>query len=222
MSHTAITQTWPTVLFDVDGTLVASGELIMECFQAALVEIGRDPLTDDQITHVVGPPLGYSFSHFAQIEPELMDEAIRVYRALYLPRFLEPPMYPGIPELVAELAEAGVRLGTATSKMETMAQAQLEYLGLAPYFDVIAGASPDPASTKSHVVADALSRLGAVGADLDRPVLVGDRHHDVEGATDNNIAVIGAGWGYGSPEEFTAPAVVAVAAQVADLRDLLL
>lgn len=222
MSPSLKNSPWPTLLFDVDGTLVRSGELIMECFQEALEELGLPQLSDADIPHVVGPPLIYSFTTFSGIDAEHLDEAVRVYRKIYLPRFLEPPVYPGIPELLSDLQDAGVRLGTATSKMETMAKAQLEHLRLDKHFQVIAGATNDPSSTKTLVVADALSRLRATGANLDRPVLIGDRSHDVEGAEENQIRVIGAGWGYGTAAEFESPAVLDVAQTVEELRSLLL
>lgn len=222
MASKRFSSQWPTVLFDVDGTLVASGELIMNSFQETLDELGMPRLSASLIPHVVGPPLRHSFANFCSLEPELMDEAIRMYRRIYLPRFLEPPMYPGIPELLSDLQDAGIRLGTATSKTEVMAREQLEHLNLSRHFDVIAGANSDPNSTKSLVVADALQRMGAAGADMSKVVLVGDRSHDVEGAEDNRIGVIGAGWGYGSPEEFDSPAVVGIANSVDNLRQLLL
>ncbi len=213
---------WPTILFDVDGTLVQSGDLIMDSFQEALTELGLDPLPEGTLSQVVGPPLIYSFEHFAGVRPQDLGEAVRTYRRIYVPHFLEPPVYPGIRSLLEDLSSAGVHLGTATSKMEKMARAQLEHLELDRFFHVIAGATPDPTSTKSAVVADALRRLDAKGARLDPTVLVGDRSHDVEGAEDNQIKVIGAGWGYGTAAEFDSPAVVAVADSVDSLRSLLL
>ena len=222
MSTQQLSPTWPTILFDVDGTLVKSGELITSAFQEALVEIGFDPLPSETVTKVIGPPLSYSFEHFAGVHEQDLDKAIHVYRRIYVPHFLDAPLYPGVRELLSDLSAAGFHLGTATSKMETMARKQLEHLEVDRHFHVIAGAPPDPNSTKSHVVADALDRLGAQGAPLHAPVLIGDRSHDVQGAEDNQIRVIGAGWGYGSPEEFDSPAVVTVASSVDQLRTLLL
>lgn len=213
---------WTTILFDVDGTLVASGELIMNSFQEALDELGRPRLGPEQITNVVGPPLAQSFTEFCGIPDSELDHAVETYRRIYLPHFLGPPMYEGIPELLADLREAGIHLGTATSKMETMARTQLEHLGIDHYFNVIAGAKPDPNSTKTAVVADSLERLQALGASPENAVLIGDRSHDVLGAENNQIEMIGAGWGYGSPEEFNSDSVTAVAGNVRALRDLLL
>ncbi len=65
------------------------------------------------------------------------------------------------------------------------------------------GATPDEATlaSKTDIVAEALRRLRELGADTSRPVLVGDRHHDVEGGLANGVPVIFVGWGFSDPHE---------------------
>lgn len=210
------------VLFDVDGTLVESGQLITECFQTALKEIGHPGLPQTTVSQVVGPPLAHSFASIAGLSAEKVPLAIDSYRAHYLPRYLEPPLYPGIRELLADLHAAGIPLATATSKMERSAKRQLEKWEIDQYFTVIAGATPSPDSTKQLVVADALKRLRGAGTDVENAVLVGDRVFDVNGAEANGIKAIAALWGYGEDSEFDSPALVAKADSVSDLRALLL
>ncbi len=187
-----------------------------------LERLGYNKLPDDIIRHVVGPPLTVSFHSIAKLPESRITEAVEVYRSMYLPRFLEPGLYPGIVELINDLVSAGVPLATATSKMERAAKRQIEHWDLKSSFTVIAGASPDPASTKTAVVADALKRLQQKGIDTSNAVLVGDRVFDAEGAEANGIQAIAAGWGYGDESEFGSPAVVAQAATVEDLRKILL
>jgi phosphoglycolate phosphatase len=72
-------------------------------------------------------------------------------------------------------------------------------------------------NTKADVVEEALRRLRERGADVSRPVLVGDRLHDVEGAAVHGVPTIFVEWGYGSPaEQAGAVAVVATPAELAD------
>lgn len=214
--------TFTPVLFDVDGTIVASGELVMECFQLTMEKLGMPPLPAESLRKVVGPPLAVSMNLLAGVPEEGVEEAVAIYRSFYLPRFLETPVYGGIEQLLADLHAAGIPLATATTKLEKMAKEQLEHLGLAKYFTVIAGATPDPLCTKATVVADALERLRSVGVETVNPVLVGDRSFDVEGAEINGIKVIAAGWGYGVPEEFDSEVVVAVAPDVDAARKYLI
>ena len=91
----------------------------------------------------------------------------------------------GIPQLLADLRAAGVRLAVATSKAEPTARRILAHFGLDGHFEVIAGASLDGVrSTKTEVMAHALAQLEPVP---ERVVMVGDRAHDVEGAAAHGI-----------------------------------
>jgi phosphoglycolate phosphatase len=88
------------------------------------------------------------------------------------------------------------------------------------YLDLITGASDDEVrNTKADVVAEALRRLRERGADVSRPVLIGDRHHDVEGAAEHDVPTILVTWGYGEPSEHVG--AVAVASDVREVADLL-
>ena len=92
----------------------------------------------------------------------------------------------------------------------------LDHYDLARYFDELTGASEDEVrSAKADVVEEALRRLRLRGADLTRPVMVGDRHHDVVGAAAHEVPTIYVTWGYGAPEETVGTvAVVDTAAQL--------
>ena len=81
-----------------------------------------------------------------------------------------------------------------------MALAQMEHLGLSEVFDVIAGATPDPASSKATVIREALTLLEARGVDTSHPVIIGDSIWDVRGAQEAGIPVIGVGWGYATED----------------------
>jgi phosphoglycolate phosphatase len=129
-------------------------------------------------------------------------------------------VFPGVAEVLREIHAVGIPLSLATSKPETPATLMLSHFGLLDYFDVITGASDDEVrSSKQDVVAEALVRLEAFGADLSRPVLIGDRIHDVEGAAANGVPTIFVGWGYGSGAERAGS--IAVAEAPSDLSALL-
>lgn len=195
------TRPYSCVLFDVDGTLVDSGPVVIDGLLLTLETFGLPIPPRESMGIYVGPPLWESFPQLG-VPEERLEEVVAFYREHYKARCLEPPLYPGIAALLRALAEAGVPIATATSKQEPMAKEQMAYLGLAEYFTVLAGATPDPACTKTTVLIDALARLEAAGADISRAVLVGDRHFDLTGARNVGIACIGAGWGYAQPGEF--------------------
>ena len=171
----------------------------MNAFRGALSDYDL-PIPDDQrLRTYVGPPLWYSFSDLGY-EGELLANLVSGYRARYQAHYLDPEPFPGVIELLHDLHRAGIPLATATSKQAPMALAQMEHLGLSEVFDVIAGATPDPASSKATVIREALTRLEARGVDTSRPVIIGDSIWDVRGAQEAGIPVIGVGWGYATED----------------------
>ena len=123
-------------------------------------------------------------------------------------------------DVLRAISEAGIALSLATSKPETTARAMLEHLGIAGVFTEITGASADETrSAKKDVVAEALRRLAADGFDLSRPVMIGDRHHDIDGAGAHDVPTIFVTWGYGAPEEEAGS--VAVVSDATELLDSL-
>ena len=187
------------VLFDVDGTIVDSAPAVMNAFRGALSDYDL-PIPDDQrLRTYVGPPLWYSFSDLGY-EGELLAHLVSGYRARYQAHYLDPEPFPGVIELLHDLHRAGIPLATATSKQAPMALAQMEHLGLSEVFDVIAGATPDPASSKATVIREALTLLEARGVDTSHPVIIGDSIWDVRGAQEAGIPVIGVGWGYATED----------------------
>ena len=75
-------------------------------------------------------------------------------------------------------------------------------------------------SAKADIVAEALRRLRSAGVDTSRPVLVGDRHHDVEGGAEHDVPVVFVRWGFSWPHE--AAGAQAAVDTVDELRGLLL
>ena len=171
----------------------------MNAFRGALSDYDL-PIPDDQrLRTYVGPPLWYSFSDLGY-EGELLAHLVSGYRARYQAHYLDPEPFPGVIELLHDLHRAGIPLATATSKQAPMALAQMEHLGLSEVFDVIAGATPDPASSKATVIREALTRLEARGVDTSHPVIIGDSIWDVRGAQEAGIPVIGVGRGYATED----------------------
>lgn len=207
------------VLFDVDGTIVDSAPAVMNAFRGALSDYDL-PIPDDQrLRTYVGPPLWYSFSDLGY-EGELLANLVSGYRARYQAHYLDPEPFPGVIELLHDLHRVGIPLATATSKQAPMALAQMEHLGLSEVFDVIAGATPDPASSKATVIREALTRLEARGVDTSHPVIIGDSIWDVRGAQEAGIPVIGVGWGYATEDGLNE--ADAVCETVEELRSFIL
>ena len=205
------------VLFDLDGTLTDSADGIVASFRHALGAVGTAVPDGDLVARIVGPPMHVTLGSMGL--GAQTDEAIAAYRADYTSRgwAMNTP-FDGIPELLADLSSAGVRLAVATSKAEPTARRILEHFGLDGHFEVIAGASVDGVrSAKADVVAHALAQLSPLP---ERVLMVGDRSHDVEGAAAHGIDTVVVDWGYGR-EDFADDAPVRRVGDVAELREVL-
>jgi phosphoglycolate phosphatase len=209
------------ILFDLDGTIVDSAPGITATLAYTFGRLGLPIPAPAELVAYVGPPILDSFRDLAHFSTEEAHRALEIYRVRYLERgVFDATVYPGIGQLLRTIHESGVPLSLATSKPEAPATLILEHYGLLQYFDVITGASEDEVrSAKADVVAEALVRLAAIGADISRPVMVGDRSHDVHGAAVHNVPTIFVRWGYGSPAEEVG--TIGVAKDAAGLEALL-
>jgi len=192
---------YTSILFDLDGTLVDSGEGVLKCAELGLRHFNLPIPSPEEMRTFVGPPLRDSFIRFGCTE-EMAQEAIAVYRRRYttVGKF-ELFVYPGIEKLLQNLTAAGCKLYVATSKPETVSVEILQHLGLARYFTYIAGADQDKGrSTKSEVIAHLLAQVGS----LDGALMVGDTAYDVIGSAQHGIPCAGVSWGYGTLESIEA------------------
>jgi phosphoglycolate phosphatase len=198
-----MTSPYSCILFDLDGTIVDSAPGIVGTLAFTYEQLGLPVPSNDELMEWVGPPIMDSFRDLAGLDAEESARALAIYREHYIVYGVgDATVFPGMPEVLRAVAEAGIPTSLATSKPEIPATAILEQAGLARYLTVITGASADEVrSAKKDVVKEALIRLRSLGADTSRPVLIGDRIHDVEGAAANGVPTITVKWGYGSPAE---------------------
>lgn len=194
------------ILWDVDGTIADASPGIFARITEVLTSYGLPVPTSDELRPWVGPPLVESFQQRAGMDDTQATEAVARFRE-YAARdgyASHVDLYPGVAELVREARTAGIPQSTASTKPENQVHAILEHFELLPEFTAISGARPGNEGShdgKAFVVDQALRRLAAAGADISRPVLIGDRHHDVEGGAEQGVPVIFVDWGFGLPEE---------------------
>lgn len=191
----------PTVLLDLDGTLVDSEPGILSSVRAALQALGHTPDPALDISAIIGPPIEDIMGLLlARYGDDRTDEAVAAYRDDYGRQGLfgsEP--YTGVPEALAALRAAGAQLILATSKRRVFAQKILAHIGLESLFAAIYGSEPGGAlDHKPELIAYILERHGLVA---DRCVMVGDRRYDIAGAHANGMRALGVLWGYGDREE---------------------
>lgn len=167
-----------TFLFDLDGTLIDSIELILRSYRHTLrTHRGEEP-PDEVWMDGLGTPLWVQFRRFTddQAEIDAMVATYRAYNLAHHDELVRP--YDGVVEAVRALRRPGRTLGLVTSKMRGGALRGLRRAALEDAFDVVVG-SDEVTHPKPHPepVLIALERLGAPAA---RAVFIGDSRHDLE------------------------------------------
>ena len=195
VSDASLGRPYDTVIFDLDGTLSDSAPGIVASLHHAYDMLGHPKPAD--FVPFIGPPFELAFRSEGFTEEQIVD-LLGVYRERYWNTgAFENSIYPGIDDVLNELAAQGYRLAIATSKPEETALRILEHFGYIDRFEIIGGATFDATrSTKSAVLDHVLGQLGPC-----RPIMIGDRHHDVEGAREHGIDCIGVRWGYSIDDE---------------------
>ena len=187
------------LLFDLDGTLIDSIELILSSKRHAFDGYaGRTP-TDEEWRALIGRPLADSFREFVAHEPEVerLIERYREHQLAHHDRLVRP--YDGVLEAIREFASAGHPMALVTSKADWLAKRALVHVGLDGAIPVIVGCDsctrhkphPEP-------VERALTLLRAAPRDA---MFVGDSPHDIEAGRAAGVYTVGVTWGAFTREE---------------------
>jgi len=148
-------------------------------------------------------------------------KAIEKYRECFREKGIyENEVYPGIEDLLKKLKQNGRKLFVATSKPHVFAVRILEHFNLLQYFEHVTGSELDGTrDSKIEVIKYSLRHNKLTN--LEDVVMVGDREHDVIGARENNIDVIGVLYGYGSREEHEKSGATYIVETVKELSEIL-
>jgi phosphoglycolate phosphatase len=208
-----MSQSLPTLIFDLDGTLTDSKPGILGCLREVLEArkiSGYGPLD-----RFIGPPVEeWAAALLPHGSAEDHAALARDYRTCYdRAGWSNNSVYPCVVDMLAELRSNGYPLYVCTSKHEHFAVRILKSFGIAQHFNAIYGDRIDYAShSKSDLLALILNEHAIDRASV---WMVGDRSFDIEAAHNNGIRCLAAAWGYGAPEELAlADAVAATPADV--------
>lgn len=206
-------------LFDLDGTLTDPSSGITNSIMYALEKMGRTIPPREELYCFIGPPLLSAFQEYTGLTADEAEQAIVFYREYFsVDGLFENTPYAGIEAVLTKLRERGVTLAVATSKPEQFAVRIIEHFGLAPYFALVCGATMNSSrSKKGDVIAYTLSQLGITEADKASVLMIGDRHHDIEGAKENGLASAGVLWGFGDEAELKTAGADAIAHDMDEL-----
>ncbi len=181
------------VLFDLDGTLIDTHDLILASFRHATTAVLGRIIPDSILMAKVGVPLEVQLEDFSD-DPDLRRQMLQVYRE-YNHAFHDEMVrsFAGVEESLRALNADGVRLGVVTSKRRQLAVRGLERFGLEGFFEFVIGSDdcrlhkPDPAPV--------LMGCERMGLDPSRCAYVGDSPFDVAAGRDAGCLPVAAVWG---------------------------
>jgi pyrophosphatase PpaX len=187
---------FPVLLFDLDGTLIDSGAMILASFRHATLTVLEREATEDELLAVVGRGLR---EEMLALGGDRADELIRAYREHNEPLHRELKSFGGVLNAVRDLRTEGRRLGIVTSKRRATIDLAFAVLPLEGLFDVVVAAEdtarlkPDPEPLRL-----ALDRLGA---ERSTAAYVGDSPFDVAAANAAGVFSVAVTWGGIFPRE---------------------
>lgn len=189
------------ILFDLDGTLTDPEIGITNGIKYALNKFGIEVSDRKELHCFIGPPLVDAFMKYYGFSENDAKQAVAYYRDFFRKTGIyQNSVFEGIDELLKTLKNADKILILATSKPQEFAEIVLNHFDLMQYFDCVVGATFDGSlNYKADVIKVALER-GNV-KDIKNAVMIGDRHHDIEGAKQNNLKSIGVLYGFGDRKE---------------------
>jgi len=182
---------FPVVLFDLDGTVVDSGAIILASMRHATREVlGRD-YSDEELLQTVGGPGLEAQMH--ALAPDQVDRLVDVYRAHNEPLHEELEACVGMENVLVRLHEEGHRLGIVTAKRRATVDLAFAQVPLGHLFETVVGGDeterhkPDPAPLLL-----AAERMSAEPADT---AYVGDSPFDVRAAKAAGMFAVAVTWG---------------------------
>ncbi|MEK3911863.1 pyrophosphatase PpaX [Paenibacillus sp. FSL H7-0331] len=180
-----------TVLFDLDGTIIDTNELIIQSFLHTFEGITEQPVTREHIIPNMGRPLIEQMKFFSGRDS--VGDLVHKYRTFNIEKHDElVTEFTGVRETLGKLHVAGIKMGIVTSKVRITSEMGLRLCGLYDYFDTIVTVEdvkwpkPDPEGIRKA--------LKELDSDAEGSVMVGDSHYDIEAAHNAGIPAVAVAW----------------------------
>ena len=204
-----------TILFDNDGTLVDTYDMILASFRHATQKVLGRQFSEAEYMAKVGQPLATQMWDFTN-DPKVHQDLLASYRAHNESTHDQlVKAFPGIVDQLSALKAAGFSMGVVTSKMHALAWHGLQVVCAAPYMDCLVGADdcekhkPDPAP-----ILLGCQRMGAAPAEC---IYVGDSPFDIAAGNAAGCKTLAVTWGMFDEAELLAENPSAVVRLVGEL-----
>lgn len=210
------------VIFDLDGTILDTLDDLADATNAALASMGYPKRTKDEVRMFVGNGIRKLIERatpdgISEEDTVRTHEAFTAYYSVHCKDKTKP--YDGIPELVAELRENGIRSAVVSNKADYAVKALCEeYFGT--LFDISIGEREG--IRKKPAPDSVLEVMRLMGADAEHTIYIGDSDVDIMTAKNSGIGCIGVSYGFRGRDFLKEHGAEVIADTVAELRELLL
>ena len=190
-------------LFDLDGTLVDSLDDLADAVNHMLAGFGRQQLEPVQVRQLVGKGARNLVQRaLATSSPEEINRGLAAFTEFNELHIADKSrLYPGVRELLQQLANDGIRMAVISNKQEALSRLILKTLKVDAFFDIIAGGDTFPEMKPSPLpLVRVIDEFNCSPAEA---VMVGDSINDIQAGNRAGITTIGCGWGYGESQELS-------------------
>lgn len=179
-----------TILFDFDGTLMDTNELIIETFMTVLGKHFPGRYTREDCLTFMGPPLRETFEALA---PENVEQMMEEYVNWNLENHDSlVTEFPGVSDVLKTLKARGLKMAIVSTKRNKTIHKGLALMDADGIFDCVIGLD-DVIHAKPHP--EPLQKaMEALGADPATTLMVGDNLHDIEGGRNAGTLTAGVAW----------------------------
>ena len=187
------------IIFDCDGTLVDSQNVIIGAMRMAFAAHGLEAPANEDVRGVIGLSLPQAVGALAPgIEGGDLGELVEAYKTAFIEQRRQPdfhePLFNGARESLLRLsAREDVLLGVATGKSRRGVDVLFEREGLAEFFVSIQTADDAPSKPHPGMIDNAIAQTGVERANA---LMIGDTSFDMQMARNANVGAVGVSWGY--------------------------
>lgn len=181
-----------TILFDLDGTLLDTNELIIQTFLHTAEVYFPGEYDREKVMTFYGETLETTYGRIAR-DDEMVNEMIKTYHAFNSARHDEMVgTFDGVYEVLEKLHAAGYKMAIVSSKRRDMAIRGLKLFDIEKFFDVVVTADcVDNPKPHAEPIRMALEKLGKMA---ESAIMIGDNHHDIESGKNANVKSVCVGW----------------------------
>lgn len=178
------------LLFDFDGTLLDTNNLIIETFYQVIEPKFPGKYSKEDMANFIGPSLIDTFTLVAPDRVEELTNEYITWNRLHHDELVRE--FDFVVEVLTDLKKVGIKLAIVSTKRQEALLRGMNLIGITDLFDTIIG-NDDVKNTKPHPE-PVLLALNRLGLEKNEVIMIGDNYHDIEGGQNAGVHTAGVAW----------------------------